>query len=64
MTSETPYAETEALLAVLNDNDERCNEILRDMLWGELYVFLDKLNHLISLGRDERNRRHRERREQ
>jgi hypothetical protein len=43
---ETPYAETEVLLAVLNNNRERLNELLDDMLpheMEELHTALDVL---------------------
>jgi hypothetical protein len=36
MESVTPYQETEALLALLDGNEERCQEILDQMLPGEL----------------------------
>jgi hypothetical protein len=35
--NETPYVETEALLALLNNDFERCEELLSKMLPGELF---------------------------
>jgi hypothetical protein len=42
----TPYAETEALLAVLEGDSERVRAILADMLPGELIAFADHVDTL------------------
>lgn len=56
--TETPYTETEALLAVMNDDWDRCVELLAGMLPGELRRFEDqayRLHQLIgSYGRQRR----------
>ena len=49
--TETPYTETEALLAVMNDDWDRCVELLAGMLPGELIRFEEqayRLHQLIS----------------
>jgi hypothetical protein len=46
--NETPYMETEALLALLNVDLERCQEILDQMLPGELRT-LDRLTERLSI---------------
>lgn len=37
--SETPYVETEALLAAMNGDIDRCETLLAAFLPGELYAF-------------------------
>lgn len=37
--SETPYVETEALLAAMNGDIDRCETLLAGLLPGELYAF-------------------------
>jgi hypothetical protein len=44
--SETPYVETEALLAVLNDDEERLAGVLDDMTPGELDQLARHARHL------------------
>lgn len=47
--STTPYAETEALLAVLNGDTARARQLLDDMLPGERRVFTGQLNILADM---------------
>lgn len=58
MSAETPYAETEAFLAVMNQDDERLAELLADMLPGELFTLREQAYRLFAAARDEyRDRR-------
>jgi hypothetical protein len=44
--NETPYTETEALLAVLNDDSDRLAELLDEMLPNELAALRDQAGKL------------------
>lgn len=44
--SETPYAETEVLLAVMNNDIETAMKILSDFSPTELYTFANQLTEL------------------
>lgn len=56
-TQSTPFAESNALLAVIRDDDETVEEILRDMLPGELKELAQACDLLASMCRSERRRR-------
>lgn len=45
---ETPYVETEALLAVMNEDDERLFNVLDRMLPNELATLRDQALELVS----------------
>jgi hypothetical protein len=45
----TPYAETEALLAVMEGNNADAYRILRGMYPYELRAFRDQLEHVVDL---------------
>lgn len=45
--NETPYTETEVLLAIMNDDIEKTDRLLRDMLPYELTSFLRSANKLV-----------------
>ncbi len=47
--AETPYAETEALLAVMNGDPERAEKILDGFLPNELITFDDQVTFLADL---------------
>lgn len=44
--SETPYTETETLLAVMEEDDARAHQLLKDMTTTELNDFLRKVEIL------------------
>lgn len=46
MAEQTPYVETEALLAVMNEDDGRAEELLGEMHEGELVTFARQLHEL------------------
>jgi hypothetical protein len=52
MTARTPFAETEALLAVMEEDEDAALEILDDMLPGERRAFMAHLNRLSLLADD------------
>jgi hypothetical protein len=45
--SETPYVETEALLAVMNEDDGRLQHLLDGMSHSELALFARQLDNLL-----------------
>lgn len=58
--SETPYTETEALLAVMNDDDERLAELLAGMLSVELATLRNQAFRLYAAARGQLNEAARE----
>lgn len=60
--ADTPYVETEALLAVMNGNPEGAEEILAGLLPGELNIFDDQVTFLGDLIARVQRRNNRERR--
>jgi hypothetical protein len=50
--AETPYAETEALLAVLREDEDEALRIVDDMLPGERRRFVEQLDRLSLLADD------------
>lgn len=56
---ETPYMETEALLAILNEDDELAAEIVAGMLDKEVAQYVRKIKHLLEIiAVDVRRRQH------
>jgi hypothetical protein len=53
MSSETPYAETEALLSVMNGEQGEAQRNLSEFTDTELVMFEDNLSNLRDLIRDE-----------
>jgi hypothetical protein len=49
VSARTPYVETEALLAVMEERDDDALAMLRDMMPGELKAFGHNASHLRSL---------------
>jgi hypothetical protein len=50
--AQTPYAETEALIAVMSEDEDEALRILDDMLPGERRRFVDQLDRLSLLADD------------
>lgn len=57
MSFETPYVETEALLAFMNEDSDRVQELIKEMLPGELDRFQGQLIDLAYLVLKERKSR-------
>lgn len=53
----TSLMETEALMAVMSDNTESAEEILAEMLSGELYMLASHAENLSEMAMDEWRRR-------
>ena len=45
----TPYAETEILLAIMNEDPERANELASDFMPKERRVFLEQLHETVKV---------------
>lgn len=57
VSTRTPFTETEALLAVMEGDPDRCQEILAGFLDGELRTFRDQIHLLDDLCRRDQQRR-------